>query len=101
MIPPSDPGVGFPGMRPQQLWVLFLHQELPSEPWLPARGRRPMEAVNCSLLASALGLGPRTSHLEPKKQLEGWEGGGGGSLVLGETTGNTLLEQYTAPGHIY
>lgn len=45
--------------------------------------------MNCSLLASALGLGPRTSHLEPKKQLEGWEGGGGGSLVLGETTGNT------------
>lgn len=57
-----------------------------------------MEAVNCSPLAPALGLGPRTSHLEPKQQLEGWEGGGGGSLVPGETTGNTLLEQYTAPG---
>lgn len=98
MIPPSDPGVGFPGMSPQQLWVLFLPQELPSQPWLPARGRRLMEAVNCSPLAPALGLGPRTSHLEPKQQLEGWEGGGGGSLVPGETTGNTLLEQYTAPG---
>ena len=44
-------------MSPQQLWVLFLPQELPSQPWLPARGRRRMEAMNCSPLAPALGLG--------------------------------------------
>lgn len=48
MISPSDPGVGFPGMSPQQLWVLFLPQELPSQLWLPSRGRRPVEAGACT-----------------------------------------------------
>lgn len=58
-----------------------------------------MEAVNCSLLASALGLGPRTVTWG-LEAAGGVGGGGGGLLGTGGDNGKHLLSS-TALGHIY